>query len=244
VDGPGYYGKLPARGDFLGRRLSRPFIRDWDMWLQHGMAASQDMLGARWLEFYLVSPLWRFLLPAASCGPNPVAGVMMPSVDGVNRYFPLVVGREFAPESDIIDFLSRSALWYEKVEDLALSALAPEFKLEAFDRPLALDPVTPSETPPPESAPAPPVVAPIVMDLPAPDRLAGVIGAFPAGPSPNTFWWTIGSEHVAPCLFVSPGMPPAERFAAFLNGEWDLAGPPPAENAAPTVQTAQDAPQS
>ena len=40
-DAPGFYGKLPARGDFIGRRLGRPFIEAWDGWLQQAVLASR-----------------------------------------------------------------------------------------------------------------------------------------------------------------------------------------------------------
>uniref|UniRef100_UPI0013C2CB68 type VI secretion system-associated protein TagF n=1 Tax=Pseudomonas viridiflava TaxID=33069 RepID=UPI0013C2CB68 len=44
-----------------------------------------------WLDAYLVSPLWRFAVPANLLGSQPVAGVMMPSIDRVGRYFPLTI---------------------------------------------------------------------------------------------------------------------------------------------------------
>src|SRR5690606_36950533 len=31
--GPGFYGKLPSRGDFVSRRLPADFIGQWDAWL-------------------------------------------------------------------------------------------------------------------------------------------------------------------------------------------------------------------
>ncbi|RUZ99042.1 type VI secretion system-associated protein TagF, partial [Mesorhizobium sp. M7A.F.Ca.US.002.01.1.1] len=33
---PGFYGKMPATGDFVTRRLTGDFVRVWDRWLaQH-----------------------------------------------------------------------------------------------------------------------------------------------------------------------------------------------------------------
>jgi type VI secretion system protein ImpM len=237
AEAPGYYGKLPARGDFLGRRLSRQFIRDWDTWLQQVIPASQEVLGEQWLKLYLVSPLWRFILSARACGPNSVAGVMMPSVDSVSRCFPLMVGREFPPDMDFSDFLSDSLAWYDTIEELALSALAPDFSLEIFDRPVALDLVTKSvPTAKTETAQH---CRHIVVDPSTPDRLVSLIGSFPTGPSPTTFWWTYGSKHVAPCLLVCPGMPPAESFAPFLSGNWDLTGWLSEESTATAAQPKQ-----
>src|SRR5690606_39018525 len=86
---PGFYGKLPSRGDFVSRRLPQPFVATWDAWLQQGIAASQAALGQRWLDVYLTSPIWRFALAPQVCGGAAYIGVLVPSVDRVGRYFPL-----------------------------------------------------------------------------------------------------------------------------------------------------------
>lgn len=35
-----------------------------------------------------------------------------------------------------------------------------------------------------------------------------------------SLWWSNGSERIAPCLLVCPGLPDAERFTALLAGDW------------------------
>ncbi|WP_286800080.1 type VI secretion system-associated protein TagF, partial [Pseudomonas sp. UBA4034] len=87
----GFYGKLASRGDFVSRALPQSFIGPWDNWLAAGLLASQNSLGAGWLNAYLVSPLWRFVLAPGVCGPDAAAGVVMPSIDRVGRYFPRAV---------------------------------------------------------------------------------------------------------------------------------------------------------
>ena len=87
----GFYGKLASRGDFVSRALPQSFIGPWDSWLAAGLLASQNSLGGDWLNAYLVSPLWRFVLAPGVCGPDAAAGVVMPSIDRVGRYFPLAV---------------------------------------------------------------------------------------------------------------------------------------------------------
>ena len=92
---PGWYGKLPTLGDFASRRLDGDFIDPWDRWLGEGLAAQREQLGAGWLDAYLGSPVWRFvLMPGVLPGPAGaavLAGVLMPSVDKVGRYFPLTL---------------------------------------------------------------------------------------------------------------------------------------------------------
>ena len=92
---PGWYGKLPTLGDFASRRLEADFIEPWDVWLGECMQAQRDAMGEAWLDAYLHSPPWRFLLmPGVLDGKEPqqmLGGVLMPSVDRVGRYFPLTI---------------------------------------------------------------------------------------------------------------------------------------------------------
>src|ERR1700712_4294952 len=94
----GFYGKLASRGDFVSLGLPQSFIQPWDTWLAAGLHVSQQQLGEDWLDAYLVSPLWRFVLAAGVCGPEAVVGVLMPSIDRVGRYFPLTVAQTLEPE--------------------------------------------------------------------------------------------------------------------------------------------------
>jgi type VI secretion system protein ImpM len=89
----GCYGKLPARGDFVRAGLSRRFTDPWDAWVQSVLPASRGILGSGWVAAWLAAPVWRFRLAAGVCGPDPVVGVWLASVDGVGRYFPLVLAR-------------------------------------------------------------------------------------------------------------------------------------------------------
>jgi type VI secretion system protein ImpM len=238
---PGFYGKLPARGDFVGRRLGRPFIDAWDGWLQQAILASRDTLGTRWLETYLTSPLWRFALGAGCCGPRAAAGVVMPSVDKVGRYYPLMLGREFTEELDPTGFAPTVAPWHQALEDLALSALSDDFDLAAFDNPIRLDigQLDVAESGGQAAGP-----------LPSPGRhLALADGAVFAdlcrenagsgAQNRRTLWWTSGSEHVAPCLLICPGMPAPEAFPSLLDGDfpsrgWQSAAVPLASSAIAT----------
>jgi type VI secretion system protein ImpM len=83
---PGFYGKIPARGDFVSRGLANSFLSTWDQWLQSALLASKEQLGDQWLDFYLTSPIWHFVLSAGICDQNVWAGILMPSVDKVGRY--------------------------------------------------------------------------------------------------------------------------------------------------------------
>jgi type VI secretion system protein ImpM len=95
----GWYGKLPQRGDFLGRGLPARWRGEWDGWLQRGLALATAMPdGAAWRERLDGFAPWRYLaLPAPG---EAWCGVLAPSRDRVGRSFPLtLVERLSAPAS-------------------------------------------------------------------------------------------------------------------------------------------------
>ena len=223
AEAPGCYGKLPARGDFITRRLGRAFVDAWDDWLQQAILASRDTLGPLWLDIYLTSPVWRFALGDGSCGPNTVLGVVIPSVDKVGRFFPLMLGCEAAPGLDLAGSIAGAAVWYQAVEDLALSALAPQFSLDVLERPIPRDlgalPASPGASEP--------LAAPgLYLPLDAGSVVADLLAVRRPGPRRRTLWWTSGSQHVAPCLLICPGLPEPGAFAAMLDGNWRRDGWP------------------
>ena len=188
-EAPGVYGKLPARGDFITRRLGRAFINAWDDWLQQAILASQTALGARWLDIYLTSPLWRFALGAGSFGPNTAIGVLMPSVDKVGRYFPLILCREIESSLELTSLAVDAASWYEAVENLALATLALEFRLEELDAPIALS-LAPAASSP---APPAPLAAPgLHVSVDAGADLADTVRGRGPLSAERTLWWTTG----------------------------------------------------
>lgn len=108
----GFYGKLPARGDFVRSGLPRDFTDPWDDWLSVVMSGSRAAMGDDWLPAYLESPVWRFALPPGVCGARAALGLMLPSVDRAGRYFPLtfaalstdaVLGAESASAGEWLD---------------------------------------------------------------------------------------------------------------------------------------------
>jgi type VI secretion system protein ImpM len=221
----GLYGKLPARGDFLSRRLDPQFIERWDAWLQRVMAESREALGERWLECFLSAPVWRFVLPAGMVSKLGWTGVLVPSVDRVGRYFPLTLAAGFADERiDAPSTLGRLMSWLDALERLALEALGASVDVDAFDQRLCAQAL-------PEGAP---LVAPQDDDTVPLDA-----GAFQAWPlradvdmqeilqrgalgrrTATSVWATRGGEHFAPCIAACGDWIPGGHFCALLDGRW------------------------
>ena len=79
----------------------------WDAWLRECLTASREALGERWLDVYLTSPAWRFACAPGLLGPLASAGVLVPSVDRVGRYFPLTVLADGPDRTAAIDRLNQ-----------------------------------------------------------------------------------------------------------------------------------------
>jgi type VI secretion system protein ImpM len=119
IEVPGWYGKLPALGDFASRRLPKPLVECVDTWLQAGIAASRAELDEQWLDVYLHAPIQRFWLAAGLCDARAWSGVLMPSVDRVGRHFPLLIATQITAAGDALPEPS----WFRTVEQVALAAL-------------------------------------------------------------------------------------------------------------------------
>ncbi|MFT8247010.1 type VI secretion system-associated protein TagF [Roseomonas sp. BN140053] len=113
----GFFGKMPAHGDFVRRNLPASFVGPWDEWLQSGIAAAREELGENWAAAWEGAPAWRFALPAGACGPEPVAGLLLPSRDTVGRLFPLTLAAVPAA-------VQPGETWFAALEALAREARA------------------------------------------------------------------------------------------------------------------------
>lgn len=193
IEGAGYFGKVPTHGDFVCARLDRPSLEALDAWLQASIRQSQAELGRDWLNAFLVAPIWRIALGAGICGPQPLLAVMMPSVDRVGRYFPLLIAAR-VPKAEIgIEDLIEASGWFDASEKLILSTLSEGFSLAGFD------------------ATAARLALPSAMlDAPVEEPL-------------HALWWTASTESSPALAFTAPALPPPAAFSHFLTGRLDSA---------------------
>jgi type VI secretion system protein ImpM len=87
----GWYGKTPAAGDFVSRRLARPVIAVLDRWFQSGMTALRERMPQAWQAYYAKAPVWRALLPSDIVAPQPCLAIVAASSDRVGRGFPFCI---------------------------------------------------------------------------------------------------------------------------------------------------------
>ncbi|MBZ9683628.1 MULTISPECIES: type VI secretion system-associated protein TagF [unclassified Mesorhizobium] len=82
----GFFGKIPATGDFVAWNLPRTFIDRWDRWMSMELRARPD-------EGELDSRAWRFVIQEGIFSDQPCAGAWRMSEDRVGRRYPFAVIR-------------------------------------------------------------------------------------------------------------------------------------------------------
>ena len=212
----GWHGKLPTVGDFVTRRLDSNFVGVWDDWLSAGLANLRLHDPDHWLDAYLASPTWRFVLLPGFLPPPLHAlawtGVVMPSVDRVGRYYPLTLA---SPLSALpVDTETQIALWVwlQRLEDAAIDALQEDWSIDLLETELLRLGLPPEPTPAAASARlgglhhATGGVS--VFDPAAPASMesffAACLSMAPAG-SGQCLWYT-EADIAAPRIFCSPSL--------------------------------------
>lgn len=221
----GLYGKLPIKRDFIAEAVPRGFLPSFEPWLQGAVGQSRMMLGQRWQDIYLKAPIWRFWLGANYCGRS-VAGALMPSIDGVGRYFPLVVmaladeGRAIEPPT-----VDPQEDWFLAVETFLLGALEEDRPFEAIAEELAA-------LPPPADVAARAAASSLVsladgtlVGQGADGDVGGVLATLRDADAEQiaatgTVWWTIGGEDIQPLAVACRRLPDPSLFAGFLTGRF------------------------
>ena len=218
--GFGLFGKLPQKRDFVSYGIPHQVLGPLETWLQSAVAASRAELANSWEQLYLVAPIWRFWIGPGILG-TCCAGSLMPSVDRVGRYFPLMAlymaepGRQmppppFAPQGD----------WHAAVEGRLLSTLdenteiAPETLL--------------ADLPPPSTESAEPAIGvtlfkggPLWRAKPKSGvaaLLTSVVEAdYRESARVRSYWWTVGRESAWPILHIREGLPDPYFYTLMLR---------------------------
>lgn len=223
----GWYGKIPGAGDFIARRVPASFSESWDRWLQGAIEGSQRRLGTRWRDAFLSMPAWRFALGPGVVGANAWAGLMVPSVDAVGRYFPLTVACALPSASlDLVATLLGAGRWFDDIESIALQAIAPRADTGAIDAALAKRrfearwlsvPVGSDATMPVRGA-KPQMLC---VELGSEGKIPAVLRSLTDRLcEPYSAWLAEPSELFGRSLLLCETLPAGEQFCAMMEGRW------------------------
>lgn len=227
---PGVYGKLPMHGDFVHRNLPSSFISMWDEWLQLYVAGSQEKMGEEWLDIYLTSPIWRFVLSEGVIDESHWAGIMLPSVDQVGRYYPFSIVMPVPSNLSPLEFITLQDNWYGSLEDIALQALEQEYTVD--DLLSEIDAIELHVSSSHRKTGDTMEVKALQIDMEFEEQLP--ISVYPFlldsmlsnAMSSYSVWTTRGSERVSPSVFSVQGLPPAGNLPAMMDGQWSYWGWP------------------
>jgi type VI secretion system protein ImpM len=203
-EAPGWYGKLPSLGDFASRRL------------QTVLRASRQSVGPGWLDAYLTMPIWRFVLLPGIIGPTGWAGVLMPSVDGVGRQFPLTLAVGLPSYTWVAQAVFDRAEWFGHLENAALATLDLNVGPEDLDRALADHAFAGAA---PVESPVPPAAMRRLSAVDDVERLAKAeaVRAWGERDGWRALWWTRGRIDGEAMMLTSPALPTAEEFICLLS---------------------------
>ena len=233
----GWYGKLPAAGDFVQRRLPHDLIAWWDKWLQHGLATLRgDPFAAR---AFASAPIWNFAVPARLGSGLVLLGAIGPSHDRVGRHYPLCAVSFLHPDDYDPAVLAQSGDYYRQLGTAIVGAVRHGRDLEQLDQALQQTQL-PCLTPPP--APAHTSEAPAAWSagsdimsilnagLPiASDPIAPAAPIAPTGPawteladcfnpgSHTSYWWTNQADGAALHTYVHGGALNATLFGKLFS---------------------------
>jgi type VI secretion system protein ImpM len=195
----GWFGKMPALGDFASRRLPPEWIEAWDGWLQHELVRSRAAFGGdAWLALYLVAPVRRFWLAPGLLAPRAWLGVLMPSVDSVGRHFPFTLATALLPERDELADALANHNWLDSADAVARQVLDPAFDVSSLEQALLAMPSVHGERRTADHAGS-------RLAL----QLAGSTG-------PRCAWWCEGAAAVDDFV-VSRNLPTDDAFDALLR---------------------------
>lgn len=87
----GFWGKLPAHGDFLRAGLSDGVISRLDRWVSEQMTGARTRHGERFDDLWHRAPTWYFTIRSNILENGyAVSGIWTPSIDAAGRCFPFI----------------------------------------------------------------------------------------------------------------------------------------------------------
>jgi type VI secretion system protein ImpM len=219
----GLFGKLGAKRDFIALATPRAFLEAWEPWVQSSLSASRHQLAGRWQQAFLTAPVWRFWLGADLCGTT-VAGAIMPSLDGMGRYYPLTLhaiadaGAPIPPPD-----IDSQDDWFAAAESFLFSTLARDANFDEISA--ALDQLAVPRTRSRAAAGTDIVslgdnmAATVAAGMAFAEAMSELRVNGPELSAAASFWWTAGGGDFPPLALSCRGLPDPYRYSALLTAD-------------------------
>jgi len=183
------------------------------------IAGSRDALGdAAWLDYYLTSPIWRFALRPGVIDEHAWAGVLVPSVDSVGRYFPLTLTVPVSPQQDLFALMAEQGEWYAGLEQTALAALQQQLDADTILAQLGQLGM--------------PALSSAIMVSPRGTLMisgnrnslfSSVLPQLTDQQAPYSLWAAAETENSPTLSMMATGLPSPNEYSAMLTGDWAIA---------------------
>ncbi|MBM3546281.1 MAG: type VI secretion system-associated protein TagF [Alphaproteobacteria bacterium] len=128
----GFFGKLPATGDFVVRGFERPVVSALTVWTDQLVSHLRRGAGEDWAAvFDRLQPI-AWVAGEGVCGPGVFAGLMRPSMDRVGRRYPLIVGVALRPGRRVVPIAAAAQGWFDYVTGLIGDTWSPGLSVETL----------------------------------------------------------------------------------------------------------------
>jgi type VI secretion system protein ImpM len=161
-------------------------------------------------------PAWRFVLAPGMVSRDAWAGLMVPSVDAVGRYFPLTVATALPEDPlDVVATALAATPWFEAIESIALAALERGTDPAGVDAGILRHPFRSTWLQPPSESDA---------TVPAGAPMPQLRWAAPGLGARRAAWLAEPGEPSGRCLALSSVLPGPDLYCAMVDGRWAAHG--------------------
>jgi len=218
---PGWYGKLPATGDFLRQRLSEQIVTPWSHWFQLGLLQWQQQPDAT-TPLFLRAPVWNFVLPLSPLRQQIQMGCLLPSCDRVGRCWPLLALRSFHLSQWHRAQLAISGDWFQDLGAVMLHAVRGRVSPDQLEQ--QIQALSPLMVPEPRGSDIMEIIG--FDDLPCTLSWREVAEGF--DPQQHiSYWWSNRSDGFTHATHKHSGPLTAQLFSLLFN---PAAGAQPGRN--------------
>lgn len=223
----GFYGKLPAFGDFISRNVPPIFVEQWDNWLLQSLETASYQLNENWQRLYLSAPIWRFFISSGVVSEHAYLGLTMPSVDKVGRLYPFTLVVALNQINNPFTLMTSLHPSMTKIEDF-LIALLDEDTIDLEDVLTQLNKEITRAAPclfPPLCQSAELAESEVFRcEMSSLNELGSAVLAMTVNLVKHQFedyslWWSTGSLSRPPQFRLFENLPAPQAFATFLDNK-------------------------